>query len=101
MAEMATPALTAVPVKTLHTASQVIDGEAVILDIPGKLLRGLNPVGSRIWQLVDGKRTLLEIARSVALEYRRPEDDVRQDVAVFLGELAEQRLIEFQEDAVR
>lgn len=93
---MATPTLNAVPVKAAHTASQVIDGEAVILDIPGKTLRGLNPVASRIWQLIDGARPLHEIARSVAHEYGRTEIEVQRDVTAFLGELAERRVIEFK-----
>ncbi|MBI3622329.1 MAG: PqqD family protein [Nitrospirae bacterium] len=83
--------------KAVHTASQVIDGEAVVLDIPGKTLRGLNPVGSRIWELVDGTRTLTEIARVVAGEYARSEEEVFQDVVFFLDELAARRVIEFKE----
>jgi len=96
--EMATPALNAIPVKSSHTASQVIDGEAVILDIPGKTLRGLNSVGSRIWELVDGARTLNEIAQVVAREYGRADTEMQQDVVVFFGELAERRVVEFKAD---
>jgi len=94
--EMATPALNRIPVKAAHTASQVIDGEAVVLDIPGKTLRGLNPVGSRIWELVDGTRTLTDIARVVAGEYARSESEVLRDVVIFLNELAERRVIQFK-----
>lgn len=97
MDEMATPTLNAVPVKSAHTASQVIGGEAVILDIPGKTLRGLNAVGSRIWELVDGTRTLNEIAQVVAREYGRADTELQQDVVVFFGELAERRVVEFKE----
>jgi coenzyme PQQ biosynthesis protein PqqD len=82
--------------KAAHTASQIIDGEAVVLDIPGKMLRGLNPVGSRIWELVDGQRTLTEIASQLAGEYARAEPEVLQDVSVFLDHLADRNLIEFK-----
>jgi len=82
--------------KASHTASQMINGEAVVLDIPGKILRGLNPVGSRIWELVDGQRTLLDIARLVAEEYTRSEIEVLQDVESFLDELAVRGVIEFR-----
>jgi hypothetical protein len=97
MAEMATPALNRIPVKSAHTASQVIDGEAVILDIPGKVLRGLNPVGSRMWELVDGTRTLTDIARVVADEFGRTEEEVVNDVVIFMGDLADRRVLEFKE----
>jgi len=97
MDEMASAVMNRIPLKASHTASQVIDGEAVVLDIPGKMLRGMNPVGSRIWELVDGRRTLREIARVVADEYDRPGPEVLQDVTMFLDELAERRVIEFKE----
>lgn len=97
MAEMASPVVNKIPMKAVHTASQVIDGEAVVLDIPGKTLRGLNPVGSRIWGLIDGERTLTEIARVVAGEYARSEAEVFQDVAAFVDELAQRRVVEFKE----
>jgi len=88
--------MTRIPLKASHTASQIIDGEAVVLDIPGKMLRGLNPVGSRIWELIDGTRTLGEIAQQVAGEYARPEADVLQDMTEFVDELARRRVIEFK-----
>ncbi|HUJ78816.1 MAG TPA: PqqD family protein [Nitrospiria bacterium] len=94
--EMAPSGVTRVPMKASHTASQMINGEAVVLDIPGKILRGLNPVGSRIWELVDGQRTLLDIARLVAEEYTRSEIEVLQDVESFLDELAVRGVIEFR-----
>jgi len=97
MDEMASAVMNRIPLKASHTASQVIDGEAVVLDIPGKMLRGLNPVGSRIWELIDGRRTLTEIALVVADEYGRPGTEVLQDVTMFLDELAKRRVIEFKE----
>lgn len=94
--EMASSNVNRIPMKAAHTASQVIDGEAVVLDIPGKTLRGLNPVGSRIWELIDGTRTLGEITRLVAGDYARSEAEVLQDVAAFVDELAQRRVIEFK-----
>jgi hypothetical protein len=92
---METPRLTSIPAKSPQTASQVIDREAVVLDIPAKMLRGFNPVGSRVWQLVDGQRTLEEIARVIVQEFAGREDDVVRDVQAFLGELADKKLVVF------
>ena len=51
--------------KNPATAWRVIEGEAVILSLDSKVFRGLNAVGSRVWELIDGRRSVEEI---VALE---------------------------------
>ena len=90
---METGWLNRAPVKSQETAWQVIDGEAVILQIPDRLLRGLNPVASRVWELVDGKRTLREIANAISGEFAHPEEQVLTDIKNFLSELVEKKLI--------
>lgn len=85
--------LNKVPVKAAHTAYQVIEGEAIILDIPGKTLRGLNPVATRIWQLMDGKRTVGEITKTIVEEFEGDEQEMIQDVKAFMDELLDKKLI--------
>ena len=84
-----------IPVKSSDVAWQLVDEKAVILHIPGKMLRGFNLVASRIWQLIDGKRTLTEIARDVSAEYSCAEEEVLEDVKTFLDELIEKKMIAF------
>jgi hypothetical protein len=71
------------------TAWRVIEGEAVILSVDTKVFRGLNPVGSRVWELIDGARTLDEIATMISREFDvTPEvaaGDVRAFVEALLG----------------
>jgi coenzyme PQQ biosynthesis protein PqqD len=93
--QMATPSLTAIPAKATQTAYHLLDGEAVVLDIPGKIIRGLNPVASRVWQLVDGQRSLGEIAAMIAKEFAAEQAVVVQDVTVFVSELADKKLLTF------
>ena len=54
--------------KSPKTAWQIIEGEAVLLSMDTKVLRGLNPVGSRIWELIDGQRSLEEITGVIVQE---------------------------------
>ena len=86
-----------IPVKSPDVAWQLVDEKAVILHISAKTLRGLNSVASRIWQLIDGKRTLAEIAREVSTEYSCEEEEAREDVKSFLNELFEKKMLAFSE----
>jgi hypothetical protein len=69
------------------TAWRVIDGEAVILSMQTKVLRGLNPVGSRVWELIDGQRPVTEIVDLVTGEFEVPRDRADEDVRTFVQQL--------------
>lgn len=73
---------------------QVVEGEAVLLDLQGKRILGLNRAGSYVFPLLDGTRTVTALAASLAEEFgidvRRAEDDVR----AFLAELASRGFVE-------
>src|SRR3990172_9723727 len=43
-------------------AWQVVEGEAVLLDLHGRRVVGLNPVGSFVFGLLDGARTVAALA---------------------------------------
>ena len=69
-------------------------GDTVILLTPdsGEYFT-LNEVGSRIWELADGSRSVTEIAAVLVEEYEAPLDEVRSDALEVLGELAEEGLV--------
>jgi hypothetical protein len=46
-----------------------------------------NETAARIWALVDGQRSAQEIWRQIAAEFEVGEEEARQDVAAFLGQL--------------
>ena len=41
--------------------SRILDGEAVLLDLASGTYFGLNPVGSRVWELISASKTVGEI----------------------------------------
>jgi len=47
-------------------AQQNLGGKTVVLHYEGKRLLGLNAGGTFVWSLLDGRRSLAEIAREVA-----------------------------------
>jgi len=79
--------------KSPKTAWRIIEGEAVILSMENKVLRGLNPVGSRIWELIDGQRSLEEITGSIVQEFDVTPADAAQDVRAFIQELLDRGLV--------
>ena len=70
-----------------QTAWRVIEGEAVILSMDTKVFRGLNAVGSRVWELIDGRRSVDEIAQMIANEFAVASDVAAYDVRAFVEQL--------------
>lgn len=87
-------ASTGAPRVSPRCAWQVVDGEAVLLDLAGKRLVGLNAVGSFVLPLLDGRRTLPELAAAVAERFGVGVTRAEGDVAVFLRDLARRGFVE-------
>jgi hypothetical protein len=79
--------------KSPTTAWRVIEGEAVILSMDTKVLRGLNPVGSRVWELIDGRRSVEEIAGLIVEEFDVTPEAAGGDVRGFVAQLLERGLV--------
>ena len=75
------------------TAWRVIEGEAVILSLDTKAFRGLNPVGSRVWELIDGRRSVDEIVEVVVREFDVTHEQAARDVQAFVRELLDKGLV--------
>lgn len=79
--------------KAPTTAWRIIEGEAVILSMETKVLRGLNPVGSRVWELIDGRRSVEEMAGLIVEEFDVTPEAAAQDVRGFVEELLARGLV--------
>lgn len=55
---------------------------------------GLNAVGSFVWGLLDGKRTLAEVAEAVADHFHVGGERAAADVTRFLSTLRDRGLVE-------
>ena len=76
-----------------RTASRLFSGEAVIISPAENAVRMLNPVGSRIWELCDGRRTLDEIAAVLTEEFEVDRAHARQSATEFVAELLDKELL--------
>jgi len=81
------------PLHHAQTASRVFSGEAVVISPAENMVRMFNPVGSRIWELADGTRTLDQIAATLAAEYAITEAHARRSVEDFVAELMNKGLL--------
>lgn len=72
-------------------------GEAAILDLQNGVYYGLDPVGARIWELIQTPREVQEIVSLLLDEYDVSADQCQNDVLALLGQLAERGLIEVGE----
>jgi hypothetical protein len=71
-----------------------VAGEVVILDVSGMVLRGLNRSGGRAWRLIDGRRSLGEVAACLADSYGLAHDTALADVIAFASDLERRGLLE-------
>ena len=76
-----------------RTASRVFNGEAVIISPAENVVRMLNPVGSRIWELCDGSRTLDQIAAALTEEFDVDLAHARESVSAFAADLLDKELL--------
>lgn len=65
----------------------------VLLDTKGGEYFTLDEVGTRIWELCDGSRTVAEVAAAIAEEYDAPAQTIQTDMLELLNELADAGLI--------
>jgi len=79
---------TDIPVQAPGVISQIIDDEAVLVSPDEAMVRVLNPVGSRIWALVDGRRTAADLLAILSAEYQVAPAQLETDLTAFCDDLA-------------
>lgn len=93
----------AVPRKGAATSFRVIDGQAVVMQAEDASVHILNDVGTRVWSLLDGKRTVDAIVAAVQSELREGEgyeglpSDLATDVRDFLQDCESRGMIQMVE----
>ncbi|MGB7057042.1 MAG: PqqD family protein [Geitlerinemataceae cyanobacterium] len=74
--------------------SSSVAGEAVILNLKTGTYHSLNPVGARIWQLIQEPKTVREILDTLCTEYDVDLNVCEQDLQELLTKLEVAQLIE-------
>jgi hypothetical protein len=82
----------------VDVVSRSIDGERILVPIRShaadlESIFTLNDAAARIWELVDGTRSVDEIVETIHREYDVDRERAASDVESFLGQLEEARLV--------
>jgi hypothetical protein len=64
-----------------------LDGEAVLLNLDTGMYFGLDPVGTRIWQLIGQRSSLADVLAILQDEYAAERDVLEKDLLDLCGRL--------------
>lgn len=94
---MTAPAAEVAPRTILMRSDEVlfqeVGGEAVLLDLASEQYFGLDPVGTRIWHLLDGQTRLEQVHAALCVEYDADPQRIGDDLLVLARALAEAGLV--------
>lgn len=93
------PGSAAGPVDALPTlnpkiAARVVNGEALILTPHDSVLHTLNPVATRIWELLRTHDTVQAVVAAVVAEYEVPPEEAEADLLELLAELKGKQILQ-------
>ena len=87
------------PIPVPNVVGRVLESDTplqteAVLVLPDKgKVKVLNELGARIWSLIDGKRSIREIALAICGEYEVELEEVEADTLQFVGDLAGREVI--------
>jgi hypothetical protein len=73
-----------------------LDGEAVILQLEAGMYFGLDPIGTRLWQLIEAHGQLRPVLDAALEEFDVPRDVLERDLVELVSRLAEKQLVVLQ-----
>ena len=80
--------------KSTQILSSTIDDEVVMMSSEKGMYYNLNPIGSRIWDLLEAPQTIESLCAQLMDEYDVDEATCKQETEEFIQSLAERGLIE-------
>ncbi len=85
--------LNSYPAPHSQAASRVVDGSAVVVLSDAGEVNVYNAVGTRVWELADGSRTIQQIIDAIVAEFDVAADQASDDVQEFLQLLFEAKAL--------
>lgn len=70
-----------------------LSGETVLLNLDSGIYYGLDPVGTRVWQLLGEAIPLATVCSTMQKEYAVSQDVIERDVLKLVGDLCDKRLL--------
>ena len=76
---------------------EIVDGEAVLLDLSAGTYYSLNASASRIWKLIEEHGELGKVKSVLAVEFNVDSDVLESDLTTVIDELQQKGLLEIQD----
>ena len=86
---------TMIPEKTPDLIWRSLDDGTVIINPEQGDVKVLNDVGARVWELVDGERSVSQIAQEITLDYEVSFEDANKDLQNYLNVMIDQGLLQW------
>ncbi len=74
-------------------AWRVIAGQAVAVDLREAAFHLLNPVATRIWEMIDGTKSMREITDALLAEFDVGREELERDCVEFINQMTEKNLL--------
>ena len=81
-------------IKSTQILSSTIDDEVVMMSSEKGMYYNLNPIGSRIWELLETPQTIDSLCAQLIDDYDVDEATCKQETEEFIQSLSERGLIE-------
>ncbi|MBU0762878.1 MAG: PqqD family protein [Candidatus Altiarchaeota archaeon] len=85
-----------IPKKTDEIEVRDLEEEIYVLSLKKGRIYRLNEMGSRIWALIDGKKTVDEIINSIFKTYDASKSAIKKDVLDFIKKGVDSEILEFK-----
>ncbi len=82
------------PISHPQVAGRLVDDQALLVLCEEGRVNVFNAVGTRVWELADGTRTLAAIVETVLAEYNVERARLEADVAAFVELLVARNILE-------
>lgn len=84
------------PIANPAVISELLDGEAVLVNTDTAAAIVLNATGLAAWKLMDGNHSLQDIVAAICDQFRGVPGTVSADVEALIGTLAEDGFVGFE-----
>ncbi len=82
-----------------QVAARIVDGSAVIVLADSGTVTVLNEVGTRMWELIDGTRSVRDIVKAIESEYDVSLEQAARDVDDLIQQLHDAQAIVLKDSA--
>jgi hypothetical protein len=82
-----------------HVIHEIIDGEAVIINLKTGIYYSIDAIGAEIWSLVAAGAATAEVTAGIASRFTGNSDEIERGVLGLIRKLAEEELILVDEES--